>query len=316
MFSDKRGPEADHAHEGGPEQLPEVAAPAQPGRLVEERADTPALPLIHHSITNAPTRTKGAAQFSKRRMVPAPRQMITTWIAQKIAKDSHMVQGVAADVRGVRPAVADQFPGEEVDRLAADPGLDAEPAARHERPYDGGGDWRRAPRKEARANTGKGMPYLGPACPVSSIGTSTMRLARAMVNTACFQSMPTAISPEARVQDAVLGACRPTGRRSCTWSRVRPAAGDREQVLVGVGAAGRGVPGASSTRPSGGVTWPDIGTAGGAVLSLAGQSGRADRERPSGTSPSRDGRGGGDQEGEREPRERGQELTAGMTRPP
>ncbi|GAA3211262.1 hypothetical protein GCM10020256_09890 [Streptomyces thermocoprophilus] len=72
---------------------------------------------------------------------------------------------------------------------------------------------RLAPRtpKEARANTGKGMPYLGPACPVSSIGTSTITLARAMVNTACFQSMPTAISPEARVQEAVLWAM-PTHR--------------------------------------------------------------------------------------------------------
>ncbi len=67
---------------------------------------------------------------------------------------------------------------------------------------------RLAPRmpKEARAKTGKGMPYLGPACPVSSIGISTMTLARAMVSTACFQSMPTAMSPEARVQEAVLWA--------------------------------------------------------------------------------------------------------------
>lgn len=50
------------------------------------------------------------------------------------------------------------------------------------------------------------MPYFGPACPVSSIGTSTITLARAMVNTACFQSMPTAIRPEASVHDAVLWA--------------------------------------------------------------------------------------------------------------
>ncbi len=33
----------------------------------------PALSAIHHSITKAPTRTKGAAQFSKRRMVSMPR---------------------------------------------------------------------------------------------------------------------------------------------------------------------------------------------------------------------------------------------------
>lgn len=67
---------------------------------------------------------------------------------------------------------------------------------------------RLAPRRpnEARARTGKGMPYLGPACPVSSIGRSTMTLARAMVRTACFQSMPSATRPEARVQDGMQWA--------------------------------------------------------------------------------------------------------------
>ncbi len=33
----------------------------------------PALSLIHHSITKAPTSTNGAAQFSNRRMVSIPR---------------------------------------------------------------------------------------------------------------------------------------------------------------------------------------------------------------------------------------------------
>ena len=72
---------------------------------------------------------------------------------------------------------------------------------------------RLAPRspKDARASTGKGMPYLGPACPVSSIGTSTITLARAMVSTACFQSMPSATRPEASVQDGMLCAI-PTHR--------------------------------------------------------------------------------------------------------
>ncbi len=86
---------------------------------------------------------------------------------------------------------------------------------------------RLAPRtpKEARAKTGKGMPYLGPACPVSSIGTSTIRLARAMVNTACFQSMPTAISPEARVQEAVLWAMPTHSAEKLYVVQVRLAAG-------------------------------------------------------------------------------------------
>lgn len=67
---------------------------------------------------------------------------------------------------------------------------------------------RLAPRspKEARARTGKGMPYLGPACPVRSIGASTITLASAMVNTACFQSMPSATRPEASSQDGMLWA--------------------------------------------------------------------------------------------------------------
>ncbi len=72
---------------------------------------------------------------------------------------------------------------------------------------------RLAPRtpNEARASTGNGIPYLGPACPVSSIGTSTMRLASAMVKTACFQSIPRATSPEASSQEGMLCAM-PTHR--------------------------------------------------------------------------------------------------------
>ncbi|GAA3486544.1 hypothetical protein GCM10018987_06230 [Streptomyces cremeus] len=70
-----------------------------------------------------------------------------------------------------------------------------------------------APRspKEERASTGKGMPYLGPACPVSSIGASTITLASAMVTTACTQSMPRATSPDASSQEGMLCAM-PTQR--------------------------------------------------------------------------------------------------------
>ena len=41
------------------------------------------------------------------------------------------------------------------------------------------------------------MPYLVPAWLFSSIGTSTMRLASAIVMRACTQFIPTAIRPEA-----------------------------------------------------------------------------------------------------------------------
>ena len=56
-----------------------------------------------------------------------------------------------------------------------------------------------APRtpKEARTNTGKGIPYFAPACAFSSMGTSTMRLPSRMVPMACHQLMPPAIKPEA-----------------------------------------------------------------------------------------------------------------------
>ena len=37
---------------------------------------------------------------------------------------------------------------------------------------------------DARASTAYGMPYLVPAWPISSIGTSTMAFARNTVNTA------------------------------------------------------------------------------------------------------------------------------------
>ena len=41
------------------------------------------------------------------------------------------------------------------------------------------------------------MPYLVPAWPTSTIGTSTIRLPRNTVSTACHQFMPSLISPEA-----------------------------------------------------------------------------------------------------------------------
>src|SRR4029079_14936586 len=49
----------------------------------------------------------------------------------------------------------------------------------------------------ARAKTGKGMPYLVPGCEFSRIGTSTIVLPRRIVNRACDQFIPDAISPEA-----------------------------------------------------------------------------------------------------------------------
>ena len=47
----------------------------------------------------------------------------------------------------------------------------------------------------ARAKTGNGMPYFVPGCELSRIGTRTMVLPSATVNSACPQLMPAAISP-------------------------------------------------------------------------------------------------------------------------
>ena len=52
---------------------------------------------------------------------------------------------------------------------------------------------------EARASTAKGMPYLAPACPMSSMGISTMRLPRNTVITACDHDMPFVIMLAAKV---------------------------------------------------------------------------------------------------------------------
>ena len=124
---------------------------------------------------------------------------------------------------------------------------------------------RLAPRrpKEARARTGKGMPYLGPACPVSSIGASTIRLASAMVNTACFQSMPSATRPEASSQDGMLWAI-PIHRAAKLYVvQVRRSTGTGSRSSLAKRASSGTYPWASSTRPDAVVAAaPGIGSCG------------------------------------------------------
>jgi hypothetical protein len=50
---------------------------------------------------------------------------------------------------------------------------------------------------DARASTGNGMPYSVPACALSRMGTSTIRLPSPIVSRACHQFIPTATSPPA-----------------------------------------------------------------------------------------------------------------------
>src|SRR5215471_14929946 len=50
---------------------------------------------------------------------------------------------------------------------------------------------------DARANTGKGIPCLVPACEFSRIGTRTIVLPRRMVMSAWLQFIPAPINPDA-----------------------------------------------------------------------------------------------------------------------
>src|SRR5918998_291224 len=53
--------------------------------------------------------------------------------------------------------------------------------------------------KEALTNTGNGTPYFVPAWALRSIGINTSKLPNEMVNSACYQFIPAAMRPEARV---------------------------------------------------------------------------------------------------------------------
>ncbi len=49
--------------------------------------------------------------------------------------------------------------------------------------------------KEARAKTGKVMPYFVPAWPFKTMGTRTTRFPRVIVRIACHQFMPWEMRP-------------------------------------------------------------------------------------------------------------------------
>ena len=84
-----------------------------------------------------------------------------------------------------------------VDGLAADPGLDAEPAAGDEGAQEGG-EVGAARAERGAAEDRKGDAVLAcPACAFRIIGTSTIRLPRKIVRIACHQFMPPPISEEA-----------------------------------------------------------------------------------------------------------------------
>lgn len=53
---------------------------------------------------------------------------------------------------------------------------------------------------EAHTSTGKGASYLVSACPTNIVGTSTIRLPRNIVSTACHQSVSSLIRSETSIQ--------------------------------------------------------------------------------------------------------------------
>src|SRR5206468_194797 len=79
------------------------------------------------------------------------------------------------------------------------------------------------------------MPYLVPAWALRTIGTSTIRLARKMVRTACHQFMPPAISADARVYVG-MQAARDTHRAAMSFRpqvRSAGAVGARSRLAYG-----------------------------------------------------------------------------------
>ena len=84
-----------------------------------------------------------------------------------------------------------------VDGLAADPGLDAEPSAGHQRAQHGRHVGAAHAERSAHEDRKRECRTCAPACALSSIGTSTIRLPSRMVPMACHQLMPPAMRPDA-----------------------------------------------------------------------------------------------------------------------
>jgi hypothetical protein len=206
--------------------------------------------------------------------------MIAICTAQKSRKHSHSGQGLPA----IRPAFS-HSPPVSLDPRAKMPlppiqvWMPNHPQATAARISAG----TLAPRspKEARASTGKGIPYLGPACPVASIGSSTMTLASAIVKTACFQSMPRATRPEARVQLGMQCAMEIHSAAKLYVVHVRSATGTGRRSSLAKGLSAGKTPGLSSIRPSVSADW-DIGGPVGTVSVMSRPIDEAGRERPCG----------------------------------
>ena len=135
------------------------------------------------------TNMNGAPKACRRRIDSTPRQTTTMFSSQKPRKHAHKTPRlprrdgqITTSIASIAlPPIHDWMPNHPQATTARSS------AARF------------APRTPngARRNTGNGMPYFAPACAFSSMGTSTIRLPSSTVPSACFQSMPLAISPDA-----------------------------------------------------------------------------------------------------------------------
>ena len=125
-----------------------------------------------------------------------PRTMMAMFMAQKMAKLSHIVHGWRRIARADRD-VARLAPGPlprtaPISMKMASPPIQVwmpnQPQATPARMSAG----RLAPNtpNEARAKTGNGMPYLVPAWLLARIGSSTMMLPSMIVRIAWYQAMP------------------------------------------------------------------------------------------------------------------------------
>ena len=83
-----------------------------------------------------------------------------------------------------------------MERLAADPRLDAEPAARDSGPHQRG----QVRARDAVGGAGEDRErdaVFRPGCELSRIGINTIVLPRRIVSSACHQLMPAATRPDA-----------------------------------------------------------------------------------------------------------------------
>src|SRR3954447_20574780 len=143
------------------------------------------------SSPTLPAISSGAAQLSRILMPSMPRRMIATWISQNTPKatalwsekSAQLAVSVVISVSSASAPIQVWIPNH--------------PHATRARAIAA----TLAPRtpKDERTSTGNGIPYFVPGCPLSSIGTSTMKLPSETVSSPCHHVMPAVIRPEASV---------------------------------------------------------------------------------------------------------------------